>query len=76
MNTSRVAHLRVAPHNIALRSIQDGLFQRAHAEIMKRAMENVTLTLEYRCVGRGRNGSSETVFRGDRAIALPTSAER
>ena len=59
-----------------MRSIQDGLFQRAHAEIMKRAMENVTLTLEYRCVGRERNGSNKTVFRGDRAIALPTSAER
>ena len=42
MNTSRVAHLRVAPHNIAMRNIQDALCQRAHALIMKKAMDNVT----------------------------------
>ena len=76
MNTSRVAHLRVAPHNVANRSIQGGFCQRAHAEIMKRAMENVTLTLDYRCVGRERNGSIKTVFRRDRATALPTFAEQ
>jgi hypothetical protein len=43
---------------------------------MKRAMENVTLTLECRRVGRERNGSSDTVFRRDRATALPTPAEQ
>jgi hypothetical protein len=43
---------------------------------MKRAMENVTLTLEDRCVGRERNGSNKTVFRRDRATALPTSAQQ
>ena len=59
-----------------MRSIQGGLCQRAHALIMKRAMENVTLTLRYRCVGRERNDSSKTVFRRDRATALPTSAEQ
>ena len=42
MNTNRVAHLRVAPHNIAMRSIQGRLRQRAHALIMKKAMDNVT----------------------------------
>jgi hypothetical protein len=43
---------------------------------MKKAMDNVTLTLQYRCVGRERNGSSKTVFRRDRATALRTSAEQ
>jgi hypothetical protein len=68
--------LRVAPHNVAMRSIQGRLCQRAHALIMKKAMDNVTLTLQYRCVGRERNGSSKTVFRCDRATALQTLAER
>jgi len=43
---------------------------------MKRAMENVTLTLEYRCVGREGNGSCDTVFRSNRATALPTPVEQ
>jgi hypothetical protein len=43
---------------------------------MKRAMNNVTLTLEYRCVDRERNGPNKTVFRRDRATALPTRAEQ
>ena len=60
MNTSRVAHLRVAPHNIAMRSVQGRLGQRAHALIMKSAKENVTPTLQYRCVDRERNGFSKT----------------
>ena len=76
MNTSGVAHLRVAPDNIAMRSTQGMLGQRAHALIMKRAMENVTLSLGYPSVGGERNDSSKTVFRRDRAIALPTSGEQ
>jgi hypothetical protein len=60
-----------------MRSTQGRLGQRAHALIMKRAMENVTLTLGYPSVGGGeRNNSSKTVFRRDRAIALPTSGEQ
>ena len=59
-----------------MRSIQGSLCQRAHAEIMKRAMDNVTLTLEYRRVGRERDGSNKTVFRRDRATVLPTSTEQ
>jgi hypothetical protein len=43
---------------------------------MKRAMENVTLTLGYPSVGGERNDSSKTVFRRDRAIGLPTSGEQ
>ena len=45
MNTSRVAHLRVAADNVVTQCFQYRLFQRAHAQSIKRAMENVTLTL-------------------------------
>jgi hypothetical protein len=62
MNAGHVARLRVARGNIATRCIQDSLFQRTHAQIIKRAIENVTLTLEFYCVGGERNGSSKTVF--------------
>ena len=65
MNTSRLAQLRVAPHNIAMRSIQGRLCHGAHALIMKRAVQNVTPTLQYRCAGRERNSSSKTVFQCD-----------
>jgi hypothetical protein len=42
VNASCFPHLRVAPRNIAMRPIESGFCQRAHALIMKRAMDNVT----------------------------------
>src|SRR6188472_4301020 len=58
MNTSRVAHLHVARDNVVTRCFQDRLFQRAHAQSIKRAKENVTLTLAH-CRGGGERNRSE-----------------
>src|SRR3954447_15107618 len=64
MNTSRVAHLRVTRNDVSIRSIQDRLGQCAHALIMKRPTDNVTLTLGYP-VGGEQNSSSKHSFGGD-----------
>src|SRR3954464_8370042 len=61
MNTSRVAHLRVTRNDISIRSIQDRLGQCAHALVMKRPTDNVTLTLGYP-VGGEQNSSSKHSF--------------
>src|SRR3954469_217206 len=63
MNTSRVAHLRVTRNDVTIRSIQDRLGQCAHALIMKRPTDNVTLTLGYP-VGGEQNCSSKHSFGG------------
>src|SRR4029077_600356 len=63
MNTSRVAHLRVS------------LRHRAHARIMKKSMENVTLTSGHRCVGGEGERKAKQCFRCGRATALQRLAE-
>src|SRR3954469_1114386 len=63
MNTSRVAHLRVARDDVTIRSIQDRLRQCAHALLMKRPTDNVTPTLGY-LVGGEQNSASKHCFGG------------
>src|SRR5215472_4628320 len=47
MHMGCVSYLRVAPRDIAMRSVQGRLYQRGHALIMKTAMDNVTLGFWY-----------------------------
>src|SRR3954468_7199855 len=61
MDASRLAHLPVPRGDVTIRSIQDRLGQCAHALIMKRPTDNVTLTLGYP-VGGEQNSSSKHSF--------------
>src|SRR3954451_9521284 len=61
MDTSRLPHLHVTRNDVTLRSIQDRLGQCAHALIMKRSTDNVTLTLGY-LFGGEQNSSSKHSF--------------
>src|SRR3954449_5383712 len=63
MDTGRLAHLHVTRNDVTIRNIQHRLGQCAHALIMKRPTDNVTLTLGYP-VGGEQNSSSKHSFGG------------